>query len=391
VKIAPVKIDPSEAQPGIQQVSFSDFLLDKWQVLSAACSMGTMEAGITNALESALRPWGNRPIGSEPCYQSYVSADGFPAELSVSWRGGTPEVRVLFEPLGERLTPFDVQESGRAMVRSLAGLPGVCIDRYLALEDLFTAAHPLPGRPGIWLSLARRPGSAPAYKVYLNPQASGKESAWETVTEAMGRLGMAESWRPVTAASGEFTGAGRELEFFALDLTDAPATRVKVYFRHRDCSVAELNRVASFATWHDPGRIAWACAQLYGPGQALVANEPMTCLAFRGTSRPEEANVYLRLSGTAQGAGQMQSAIARIMRAERAPVDQYLRVTGGLASKALPPEMRGVQELLSLRTVRDGSADIGIYFRFPVYSVRPRIPAMPFACAIGGSASGVAS
>jgi hypothetical protein len=388
VKTALDRILPFEAQSDVRTISYSDFLLDKWQVLSAACLMDTTEAGTMNALQSALWPWGKRSIGSEPCYQSYVSADGFPAELSVSWRAGRPEVRVLFEPLGERLTPFGVQESGRAMVRSLAGLPGVSIDRYLALEDLFTVARPLPGRPGIWLSLARRPGSAPTYKVYLNPQARGTEGAWETATEAMGRAGLAEAWRPVAAAASELTGAGHELEFFALDLTDVPATRVKAYFRHHNCSVAELNRVASFATWHDPERIAWACAQLYGPAQALVADEPMTCLAFRGTSGPDEANVYLRLGGNAHGAEQTHTAVARIMRAERAPVDQYLRIVGGLAATALPPEMRGAQELLSFRTVPDGTADIGVYFRFPVYSARPGIPVTPFACATSGSASG---
>jgi tryptophan dimethylallyltransferase len=381
----------SEAQSTIQHLSFSDFLTGKWQALSAACAIDTIEPGVMNALESVLRPWGHKSIGSAPCYPSYVSADGFPAELSVSWRGGTPEIRVLFEPLGERLTPFGVQESGRAMVRSLAGLPGVRIDRYLALEDLFTVARPVPGRPGIWLSLAWRPGSAPAYKVYLNPQASGKEQAWETVAEAMGRAGMGQAWRPVAAARSELTGAGHELEFFALDLTAAAATRVKVYFRHHDCSVAELNRVASFATWHDPERIAWASAQLYGPATTLVPNEPMTCLAFRGTSGPEEANVYLRLSGTGHGTRHIRHAVARIMRAERAPADQYLRAIGGVASGALSPDMRGAQELLTFRTVRDGTADIGIYFRFPVYSARPGILAMPPVLAADGRANGEAS
>ena len=87
----------------------------------------------------------------------------------------------------------------------------------------------------------------------------------------------------------------------------------------------------------------------------------------------------------------MRQLSARIMRTERAPVDQYLRAMGGLASRALVPEMRGAQELLTFRTVRDGNADIGIYFRFPVYSVRPGIPAMPSVFAADGRANGEAS
>ena len=85
----------------------------------------------------------------------------------------------MFEPLGKCLTPFGVQESGRGLVRSLAALPGVSIERYLSLEDLFTVASPRLSRPGVWLSLAWQLGGAPMYKVYLNPQARGESRAWD--------------------------------------------------------------------------------------------------------------------------------------------------------------------------------------------------------------------
>src|ERR1700722_4015873 len=125
MKPSPMRTILSETQSEIRHLSFSEFLTGKWRALSTACAIDTVEPGVMNALKSVLAPWGHKPIGSEPCYPSYVSADGFPAELSVMWRGGTPEIRVLFEPLGELLTPYAVQESGRAMVRSLAGLPRV--------------------------------------------------------------------------------------------------------------------------------------------------------------------------------------------------------------------------------------------------------------------------
>ena len=66
----------------------------------------------------------------------------------------------------------------------------------------------------------------------------------------MGRMGLAKAWRSVAAMRNHLTAVGHELEFFALDLTDGPTTRVKVYFRHHQCSVADLNRLASLARWH---------------------------------------------------------------------------------------------------------------------------------------------
>jgi DMATS type aromatic prenyltransferase len=357
-----------------RNISFADFIVGKWVAISAACEMDGRQPMVMNALDSVLRPWGQRVIGARPCYPSYVSADGFPAELSVSWRGGVPEVRVLFEPLGKLLTPFGVQESGREMVRSLAELPGVSIDPYLCLEDLFTTEAPHPSRPGVWLSLAWRPGGVPTYKVYLNPQARGTNRTWDVVAEAMDRVGLARAWRTVTAVRNRLTAAGHELEFFALDLTDGPTTRVKVYFRHHQCSVADLNRLASLARWHDPERTAWVCAEIYGSAEGRLTNEPMTCLAFRGTEEPEEANIYLRLSGNVDSDEEARRRISRIMRSERAHADQYLRIIDHMASMA-PAGMSGSQELFSYRTVPGRNADIGVYFRFPAYSVLPGISA----------------
>jgi DMATS type aromatic prenyltransferase len=370
----------------IKNISFADFIVGKWLAISAACAMDGRQPMVMNALDSVLRPWGHRVIGSKPCYPSYVSADGFPAELSVSWRGRVPEARVLFEPLGRRLTPFGVQESGREMVRSLAALPGVSIERYLCLEDLFTVGRPRSSRPGVWLSLAWRPGSVPMYKVYLNPQARGASRTWDVVTAAMDRVGLARACRSVTAVKNPLTAAGHELEFFALDLTDGPGTRVKVYFRHHRCSVADMNHLASLARWHDPERAADVCAQIYGSAGGRLTNEPMTCLAFRGAEEPDEANIYLRLSGNLDSDEEARRRITRIMRTERAHADQYLRVIDHMASTA-PAGMSGSQEFLSYRTTADGNADIGVYFRFPIYSVLSGISVTPSAGVHGDSAN----
>jgi DMATS type aromatic prenyltransferase len=354
------------------KASYTDFIIDKWsKVCTAIRGIAGDVPGVQRVLSEHLAPWGDRQIGETADYPSFVSADGFPAELSVSWRDGEPEVRVLFEPLAEEATPLAVQEAGRALTRSLAERPGVSVDRYLLLEDLFVVDEPRANRPGVWLSLAWRPGCEPRYKVYLNPQARGAEHAWDVVEEAMGRLGLGEAWRSVALARDRLVQAGHELEFFALDLSDDARARVKVYFRHHDATIADVNDVASFARQHDPVRTALACQTVYGVAGGVLTNEPMTCLTFRqGAPRAEEANVYFRLTRNARSDADARERISTVLSREGVDPSQYRTMVDRLAPRP-PDRMRGLHELVSYRTHAGRPADVGVYFRFPVHQGTP--------------------
>ena len=221
-----VRLARSKALFAPRNASFADFIINKWTTIcSAVQSSDEQVLEVVEALDRLLKPWGDRLIGPMCAYPSFVSSDGFPAEISVSWSDGELEVRILFEPLGEKLTALACQKAGRALIRALATRPGVSIERYLLLEDLFLVAEPRPFRPNVWLSLAWKPGRFPLYKAYLNPQAIGVERTWDVVSAAMARLGMAVAWQPVALARDRLSSARHELEFFALDLTDDACAR----------------------------------------------------------------------------------------------------------------------------------------------------------------------
>ncbi|MFI9332082.1 tryptophan dimethylallyltransferase family protein [Kitasatospora sp. NPDC052868] len=355
------------------QNTFGRFLEEKWTAVCEGLGIaGPQTAPVLEELREVLRPWGERAVGTGCEPASFVSADGFPAELSVSWKAGRPEVRILFESLGAERTPLGCQEAGRELTRRLAGRPGASIGRYLDVEDLFVTPDPAPGRPTVWHSLAWQPGERPHYKVYLNPQAHGAQHTHEVMEQAMHRLGLAQAWEPVGRRTAELARRGHELEFFALDLDGASASRVKVYFRHHPMEMAELDAVAALSHRHDPARAARARAVLYGRERGAVANEPMTCLAFRqGAAGPEEANLYLRLPGNAANDAEARARIAQLMRLEgidpRPHAEVVQRLTAGLA-----PGESAVQELCSYRTLAPGrAADIGLYLRFNAYAAQP--------------------
>ncbi len=340
-----------------------------------------------------IEPWADRLVGTRCEYPSFLSADGFPAEFSISWRRGVPEVRVLFESLGAEPTAWSAQEAGRALTRKLARRDGVDLRPYLAVEDLFVTDDPKPYRPTVWHSLAWRPGEAPKYKVYLNPQVAGPGTECDTVGEAMARLGLGAAWEPLARDHGALLLRGHQVEFFALDLCAGSGARAKVYFRHGWVPPAELGAVAAYAERNDAARAAEAIRLVY-PGAGLVTNEPMTCLAFRrGGTRPQEANLYLRLPGATRSDAEAAARVAALLRAEDIDPGPHAAVLRALVPAALETTT-GVQELLSYRTTEDsGQADVGLYLRFGVYD-RPvqaeaavQVPA-PADGAAAGAAGG---
>jgi hypothetical protein len=251
----------------------------------------------------------------------------------------------LFESLGADLTARGAQDAGRDLTRKLVGKPGVNIDWYLAVEDLFVTDSPLPGSPTVWHSLARRHKEPSRFKVYLNPKARGTNHVAEVVGEALARIGMRNAWLSVSERQDELAAQGHEIEFFALDLTSPDSARAKVYFRHGPVTIDQLDTVASLAREHDSARAMNAYRAVYG-SQSLIVNEPMTCLTFRaGSTGPEQVNVYLRLKPD--------------------PVETILRAENACSADA---EL-GRRELLSFRTVGPNCpADVGLYLRFPQYS-----------------------
>ncbi|MET8545348.1 tryptophan dimethylallyltransferase family protein [Kitasatospora sp. NPDC004799] len=350
--------------------TFGQFLAEKWTAVCEGLGIDEVEtAAVLRELRDVLSPWGARTVGTQCDPPSFVSADGFPAELSVSWKAGRPEVRILFESLGPARTPLGCQEAGRELTRRLADRPGTSIERYLRVEDLFVTADPDRYRPTIWHSLAWQPGERPHYKVYLNPQAHGADRTYEVMAEAMDRLGLAEAWAPVRRQCADLARRGHELEFFALDLDGGSRSRVKVYFRHLPMKMDELDTVAALSHRHDPARAARARAVVYGRDCGIVDNEPMTCLAFReGATGPEEANVYLRLPGNARSDAEAAARIAELMRIEGVDPLPHAEVIGRLTA-GLPEGDTGVQELCSYRTIAPGvPADIGLYLRFNAYA-----------------------
>ncbi|MFD0444757.1 tryptophan dimethylallyltransferase family protein [Streptomyces indonesiensis] len=189
-------------------------------------------AAYTGVLIESLGATAGRPLALPPPSHTFLSDDHSPVEFSLAFLPGqTPDLRVLVEPGCS--SGDDLAENGRAGLRSIHAMAdrwGFSTDQLDRIEDLFLPPSP-EGPLALWCALELRPGGVPGVKVYLNPSANGADRAAETVREALARLGHGQAFDSLPRAEG--------FPFFALDLGDWDAPRVKVYLKHPGLSPAE--------------------------------------------------------------------------------------------------------------------------------------------------------
>jgi hypothetical protein len=304
-----------------------------------------------------LPSWSGEPIGPKPGRPSYVADDGFPAEMSVNWSGPDPELRVLFDTLGEDDADFPVA-AGETRYRG-------------RIHELFTTLAGRPSTAPLWHSVAWRPPSRIVHKSYFGLYEWPLAHRYAAVGEAMDRLGLAPAWndarRRVETAPGE-----REIEFFAVDVTDETDARVKVYYRSHGADLEEVNRIAAVALRHDAAGAAAAYRRLAGD-RADAGEAALSCLAFRsGADRAAESTTYLRLPSLTTDDAEAVDRTAALLRAEGVDPRRFRTLAAALAPGPLE-DSRGLLELVSHRAAgRPG--DITTYFRFPVFE-QPLAPA----------------
>lgn len=348
------------------EMSHAGFLGDAWDAVCRGLGIeGGPVAKGSGQLADLLSPWGSRPVGTRCAYPSKVSRDGFPAEMSVNWSRRGVEVRLLFEALGDPPDAVANRDAGMALLYRLEAERGAYLGWFHKISDLYLGDNPgVTGRHRcVWHSIACAETGQDVYKVYLDAKAYGRPED-ELMAETASRLGFAPAWRFLTDVRDTITPRP-EIEYVALDLVDAPEARVKVYFRHRQATLRQLDKLAAAATTHR-GELARRLYAHLMPPDGVVENEPLTCIAFRPDRvRPTQATTYLRIPDRFPTERAASSAVAALMRDCGLDPSCYLDMITALAPGRLD-EITGVQELVSCR-VKGTAADITVYLRFGVY------------------------
>lgn len=362
----------------LEQISYADFITEKVRIAAhSICADEREIESIVTTVRELISPWGENAIGNAPEYRSFVTdCKGLPFEPSVNFSKTGPELRLMWEALGYPAGEKTCADPGGEVIRRLAGRPGVSLDRYLKVEDLFmpTGLIELPAKSTVWIMLMWRPGEVPKFKAYMYAQHRGPDCAAEVVGEAFNRVGLARPWSAIRARYDELLELGYTLPGVALELTDDPRNRFKLYFAINDPSLAKLEQLAGLALKHSADRLVNGYRTLCGR-QDHFGPVPISFTAnlslVEGYDRPLSFNGSIPIVGTCDSDPARTEEVARerftrLLASEGVNPARYRELLQALSSDhKFGSALRHAH--FALRTDKD-TFDASAYLHFPVWS-----------------------
>ncbi|HEU4538577.1 MAG TPA: tryptophan dimethylallyltransferase family protein, partial [Polyangiaceae bacterium] len=351
------------------------------RVVGLESQLGTIQ----HIFRDILGVWGRARLDEPPPWKSDVCDDHTPYEFSVAVGSRQPELRVLIEKRGEPATlRSNLIESVR-LNRRLERDYGADLSRLRLIEDLF-AVPDAQGPFAYWHAVSFVPGRAPEFKLYLNLYAQGLGRAPALAEEALTRLGFGAAWAAVAERAMRRGPALDVPTYLSLDLTPHKP-RLKLYFRHLDATLDDLESACSPARNWAPGRAAEFCRALAGEGPYL-GKGPMTCLSFveGDGDRPNSSTIYCPMGAYAPNDRVARDRIAGYLSQQGLPINAYAGCLEALSGRPLEAGS-GMQSYASLKWA-DGPK-VTVYLAPEVYRVGPAREPTAAAPALAPSAATV--
>lgn len=227
-----------------------------------------------------LGPAARHPLAAGPPSPSFVCDDHSPVEFSLSFTAGSrPSLRVLVEPGCAAPTPTENGRLGMRALEALATRRDFSIDPVRRVQDLFLPAA-MRGSFALWCAMDLREGRPSGIKVYVNPQAHGRERSAQVMEEALTRFGFGRAW-PALRERAMPRGCGRDdILFFAMDLGHWHTPRVKVYIAHHDFTAADVHGVSRLLPGDRAERVDVFCRSLGGDPERFAHRPLVSCLSY---------------------------------------------------------------------------------------------------------------
>lgn len=311
-------------------------------------------------------PWTDEPVGKGPRWPSLVGDDHTPYEFSIGL-GESPELRLMAEPLGAVPSFRANQEAALVLLNSLARDFDVDLGRFEQIQELFLPSN-ASGTFGVWVAVGFAVDRSPEFKVYLDPEAQGRELAPKLVQEAVGCLGFPEAWKVISKTLVRRGTDLDELKYLSLDLSPSPKARLKVYARHQQCTVRDLESAASASPWSQQGDVTQFLKTVARDVDSVFqGREPLTCYAFvQGREDgPSSATTHFPINGYAAHDGEIAERVLKCLDWLSLPSASYTHAMKAFANRPLDRGI-GLQAYVSFR--RDqGKPRLTVYLPTEVY------------------------
>lgn len=226
--------------------------------------------------------------GEVSSWKSDISDDGCPIELSVAL-GGRSELRFLVEAQTPDMNTQTAFLAGKRLNESLLKYPGVSLERFERVEDLFTPSESSSERFALWHAAVARASGELAFKAYLNPNINGRKLSTDHVMEALRRLGIGDDARFLHEL---LTTTNTKCAYFSLDLDSSQGSRVKVYVAHVDATLESIERDLSLL----PSAVVWDARQSLRvlAGEGPYDQRPiLSCFGFHEGRRRSEHTLHI--------------------------------------------------------------------------------------------------
>lgn len=251
---------------------------------------------LLDAMSLAMGKTAQMPVPNEldtSKWMSDVSNDNsfFEYSVAIDHSTGDAELRFLIEAQPEGMVSKDnvlaeLQESALQLNERIAKTygPTVSLERMNALRDIFMPLG-AEGKFGAWHSCAMSE-TGPEWKIYLNPNASGCNTARSATQSAFSRLSLSGAWDLLART----LSAGDTIQYFSLDLSPNPEdSRIKVYVAHPN---ATASAIAESHVKICPNACAYSiqqfCASMAGGSLGPYDAKPvLSCFAFT-TKAPDK-------------------------------------------------------------------------------------------------------
>ncbi len=344
--------------------------IEKLTALCNAVGLVDKTAQAIEIFRAMTSSWGDRKIGDTSAWESNVSDDFSPFEFSIALDPNQTELRVLVEAQGTEPNLRSNWEAGLQLNQYLAAHYNVNLDRFRQIEDLFVPTN-LDAKFSMWHAVCFYPDKEPAFKLYLNPQAQEKSRAAAVVEESLVRLGFPHAWSSLAEIAAQRGPEKDEFVYCSLDLSFNSHARVKVYLRHYDATVDDLESALSLAQNYIAGDAIEFC-QVMSAGQSSFSAKPViSCFSWveGDNSTPSSGILHIPISNYAPNDLVVRDRLDRYFIQHSLPISTYHSAIQALATRSLE-EGIGMQSYTSLRRDKQQQR-VTIYLNPEVNAVRP--------------------
>ncbi|MFG3274997.1 tryptophan dimethylallyltransferase family protein [Streptomyces luteogriseus] len=339
---------------------------------AAGFAGGGDSARALSDLFDLLGPAAHRPLEAGPPSQSFVCDDHSPVEFSLAFSAGSPvSLRLLVEPGCSATTLEENGRVGQQALETLAVRRGLSTEPVRRVEDLFFPPV-MDGRFALWCAMDLRRDLPAGVKVYVNPQAHGRERAPRVAEEALERFGFAGAW-PAFRERAVPRGPDRdEILFFALDLGNWHTPRVKVYVAHHDITAAQAHTMSRLLPGEPAERVGEFCRLVAGDPGHFAHRPLMSCLSYteRDRTHPSGYTVHVPVRDHApddEVARDRATAVLRRYGMDPGAVDS---AWAAMTSRH-PRDGVGLIAYVSLVQSTWQPPRVNVYFSPEAYAVRP--------------------